>query len=213
MIPPRFCIKINKVLKIAILMASIQCLIAPQVHAADEQTRFQDFATQIMRLNALSDNETQTLFLLAEKHLGQTRDALLVNLDSNDTAVRSYAAFFLMDYRFPQAADKLALNITLPNTTHSKLQGREWLQDKYPAMEALVKIGSPCLPAVIRNLAESDDVKTRELSLKVVYRVDGDKDIARLRLQKAVQAEKDPQKQARLQQAVKALEGIAVEKQ
>ena len=76
---------------------------------------------------------------------------------------------------------------------------------QYPAVEALVKIGNPSIPAVIKNLAESDDAQVRNLSLQVLYRIDGDKDISQLRLQKALAVEKDSQRQARLQTALKAL--------
>ena len=76
----------------------------------------------------------------------------------------------------------------------------------HPAVEALIKIGNPSIPAVIRNLAESDDAKVRELSLKVLKSIDGDKDISQLRLQKAFKAETASQKQARLQAALKDLE-------
>ena len=75
-------------------------------------------------------------------------------------------------------------------------------------MHALIKIGNPSIPAVIRNLAESDDAKVRELSLTALYHIDGDKDITQLRLQKALKAEKDLQKQARLQAALKSLSEI-----
>jgi len=81
-----------------------------------------------------------------------------------------------------------------------------------PSVEALVKIGNPSIPAVIRNLAESDDAKVRELSLKVLYRIDGDKDIVQLRLQKAIAAQKDSNKKARLQVALKALADSSFEK-
>ena len=125
------------------------------------------------------------------------------------------AAYYLGEMRYAEASDVLSSNITLiwdytaAPMNHLWPYVPEWGS---AALEALVKIGSPCLPAVIRNLAESDDVKTRELSLKVVYRIDGDKDIAGLRLQKALKAEKDMQKQARLQQAMKDLEGISLGK-
>ncbi len=45
----------------------------------------------------------------------------------------------------------------------------------------------------------------RRVSLQVLTRIDGDKDISRLRLQKALNAQKDSQKQARLQMALKTL--------
>ena len=77
---------------------------------------------------------------------------------------------------------------------------------KYPVMDALIKIGNPSILAVIQNLAKSDDISVRELSLKTLYNIDGDKDIVRLRLQKALKSEPEPQEQARLQMALKRLE-------
>jgi hypothetical protein len=66
-------------------------------------------------------------------------------------------------------------------------------------------IGSPAIPAVIRNLADSDDSRTRRISMRVLISIDGDKDIVQLRLQKALAAEKDLQKQTRLQAALHSL--------
>ena len=68
-----------------------------------------------------------------------------------------------------------------------------------------MKIGSPAIPPLIQNLEESDDPTVRKLSLFVLCFIDGDKDIVQLRLQKALKAEKDPKKQARIQAAIKSL--------
>jgi hypothetical protein len=72
-------------------------------------------------------------------------------------------------------------------------------------IDALIAIGNPSIPAMIRNLADSDDARVRELSLQVLTRIDGDKDISKLRLQRALKTGKDSQKQARLQAALKSL--------
>jgi hypothetical protein len=80
---------------------------------------------------------------------------------------------------------------------------------EHPAMEALIMIGNPSIPAMIRHLEESDDIQVRDLSLKVLYRIEGDKDIVQLRLQKALAVQKDSHKQARLQLALKAIGGAS----
>ena len=115
------------------------------------------------------------------------------------------AAAYLGMMRASEAADSLAANIALqpPFDPHFAVSGPPFGYN--PVIDALVAIGNPSIPAVIRNLAESDDAKVRELSLQVLTRIDGDKDIAQLRLQKALKAEKDSQKQARLQVALKSL--------
>jgi hypothetical protein len=107
--------------------------------------------------------------------------------------------------RASEAVNVLALGIALEINSVSNdhltlLQGPI-------VMKALIKIGNPSIPAVMKNLAESDDAKVRALSLQVIERIDKDKDISALRLQKAIKAETDAQKQSRLQVALKALIG------
>jgi len=140
--------------------------------------------------------------------------AELLNIFTDETEEslnRSAAAYYLAEMRAPEAANALATNITLHFELYLPahgLNGVEGLQMKwggYVAMQALVKIGNPSISSVIRHLADSDDAKVRELSLQVITRIDGAKDIVQVRLQKALKAEKDLQKQARLQAALKSL--------
>ncbi|HEY1661496.1 MAG TPA: HEAT repeat domain-containing protein [Verrucomicrobiae bacterium] len=122
---------------------------------------------------------------------------------------RCASAFYLGEMRRSDSANALAETILLSvDMSKINLMGLPDVlpaMGKYPAMEALVKIGNPSIPAVIRNLAQSDDPNVRELSLQVLTRIDGDKDISQLRLQKALKAETDSQKQMRLQSALKSL--------
>jgi hypothetical protein len=125
------------------------------------------------------------------------RDAKLSNLQ------RCEAAYYLGDFHVSEAVDPLASDIALQpillTTEHlTMLHGTI-------AADALVKIGTPSITAVIRNLEESDNEDIRYLSLKVLYRIDGDKDIVQLRLLKAIAAQKDSNKKARLQAALKSL--------
>ena len=113
------------------------------------------------------------------------------------------AAYHLGELRAPEAADALAANIKL-NLGQTIVTHLSPLMHT-PVVDALVKIGNPVIPSVTRNLEESDDVQVRDLSLKVLYRIDGDKDIVQLRLQKILNAQKDSQKQARLQSGLKTL--------
>jgi hypothetical protein len=118
------------------------------------------------------------------------------------------AAYYLAGLRCEKAVTALAANIKLqydeqfaspPHSFPKMLPG------EHISADALVGIGNPSIPAMIRKLSESDDAKVRELSLQVLTRIDGDKDISQLRLQKALKAETDSEKQARLQAALKAL--------
>jgi hypothetical protein len=114
------------------------------------------------------------------------------------------AAYYLGAIRASEAADSLAAQITVA----PGVAGSEPFTGWEPVTTALVAIGTPSIPSVIRNLAESDDTKVRELSLQVLTRIDSDKDISQLRLQRALKAEKDSQKQVRLQAALKSLANV-----
>jgi HEAT repeat protein len=118
------------------------------------------------------------------------------------------AAYYLGEVKAAEAVDALAAKITLQLNIWSLNIHALPIIPKNSAMEALIKIGDPSIPAVIRNLADSDDAQVRKLSLQVLVRIDGDKDITQLRLQKALKAQTDSQKQARLQSALKALAAI-----
>jgi hypothetical protein len=116
------------------------------------------------------------------------------------------AVYYLGELRVSRAADILAQSITLKfDWGHYEVDGLPPFLG-YPVVDALVKIGYPSIPATLRNLEESDDAQTRKLSLEVICKIEGDKDIARIRLQKALQAQTNLQKQARLQAALKALD-------
>jgi HEAT repeat protein len=133
---------------------------------------------------------------------------------SNKT--RRFSAFCLGEMRATKAVDALAAQITLelpgfgpPQGSLSEIEA-EW--NMLPSVEALVAIGSPSIPAMIRNLAESDDATVRKLSAHVLCRIDMDKDVAKLRLQKASENETDPRKKARLQSAVSDIPKISMDR-
>jgi HEAT repeat protein len=121
---------------------------------------------------------------------------------SPSSTPKCYSAYFLGIMRAEGAADSLAAQIGIQAQAHGMsdpLCGYE------PAANALIAIGNPAIPAVIRNLAESGDAQVREISLRVLKRIDDDLDITQLRLEKALKKETDGAKQARLQAALKAL--------
>ena len=130
----------------------------------------------------------------------QLQERLLAMLNTGDSDTKRYAAYLLGKYRFSQAVDSLAEHIALEDMAQ---RSRLWYWGQYPAQEALRSIGNPSIPAMLRNLEEKDDTKVRALSLDVIYFVDKDRDIVQLRLQKALNAESEPQKKERLQAAIK----------
>ena len=116
---------------------------------------------------------------------------------------RSASAYYLGDQHVLEAVDPLATDITLQPIILSQ----EEISPLHGlvAVDALVKIGTPSIPAMIRNLEQSDDYVVRILSLRVIYRIEGDKDIVQMRLEKALVTQSDSKKKARLQSAIHAL--------
>ena len=170
---------------------------------------FNNIITSI-RANNLNTFDQTLGKLHAESHRFNNELLNIFNDSKMSNLSRCAAAYYLGDFHVSEAVDPLASDIALQpillTTEHcTMLHGTI-------AADALVKIGTPSITAVIRNLEESDNADVRSLSLKVLYRIDGDKDIVQLRLQKAMAAQKDSNKKARLQAALKALADSSFEK-
>jgi hypothetical protein len=145
-----------------------------------------------------------------EQRQNAIQEFLKILKDSNATTInRATAAFYLGELHADEASDVLAQSITLQidwnDVTFFRGLG---MIAPLNARDALVKIGSASVPPVIRNLADSDDTKIRQMSLQVLLGIEGDKDVVQLRLQKALKAEPDLQKQERLKTALKDLDAV-----
>jgi HEAT repeat protein len=149
-------------------------------------------------------------FDVERKRVGVELLKVLTDSDSSNfhsNLNQCVAAYYLGEIRCVDSARILADHITLQlDVSRIQIIGLINLEKlKSPALDALIKIGTPAIPALVQHLQESDDVKVREFLLKALYQIEGDRDIVQLRLEKALKAEKDSQKQARLQLALKAL--------
>ncbi len=122
---------------------------------------------------------------------------------SNDQKVS--AAYYLGEMHASMAVDDLVSNITLQLTPQMSYGG-----PIASIPNALIQIGTPAIAALIKNLQESDDSNVRELSLMILYQIEGDKDVVQFRLQKALDAQEDATRKARLQAAIKTLPNIQV---
>lgn len=132
----------------------------------------------------------------------------LLNDSNTHSIAKCYAATYLGMMHASEAATSLASNITIVVAQDSHHMECPPVGSFEPMSDALITIGTPSIFAVIQNLEESDDLKVRKPSLNVLIQIEGDKDIVRLRLQKALDAQSNTVKKARLQLAIKTLEGL-----
>lgn len=183
----------------AIFMVALALFTTENIRAQSESVIASIYTNDLDIFEKVAGNFSSERKLLDVKLQNLFMDAKSSNLH------QCCAAYYLGEMHFQQAVDMLATNITLCLDTSRISVDHLPIIAGFPAKDALIKIGIPAIPAVIRNLAESDDAKVRELSLEVIERIDNDEDISALRLQKAIKAETDSQKQARLQVALKAL--------
>ena len=201
---------IPKKMSVIAIIGILTLVFMVPINSEAEQVNNQAFFIRLKMLGQLSDKEREALLHDSSQYLQKIQETLLSHLGSTNKDVRCYAAYLLGEYRFPQAATSLSQVIDLKSDVRQNT--REWFWDLYPAVEALIKIGNPSISAVIRNLEESDDPKVRELSLKVISYVEKDKDIAQLRLKKALEAQPDSKKKTRLEVAIRAIAASKSEK-
>jgi hypothetical protein len=154
------------------------------------------------RLASLSSIERMQVLERASTDRSDLQAALITQLrdHSNPKEVTISVAFLLGLHRMEQAVQDLSTHITLTNYPLAE-DDRRPLIGEYPVVDALIRIGSPAIPEMIKNIETSDDRKVCELSAKVIRYVDG-REIASFRLQKAMERQSDPGKKARLKAAM-----------
>jgi hypothetical protein len=199
---------------ISILFISLLMILDIKIHSQDTfdyNLKLSDIAASARAMDLGVFDKVANDFHMERQRLGSE---LLQNLKDPDSSnLRKCAsAYYLGELGITEAVDTLSTQIKLDlDMSHIQVDGLPRLPG-HPAMEALIEIGAVSIPAVIRNLAESDDAQCRELSLTVLCRIEGDKDVVQLRLEKALKLETNSQKQLRLQSALKSLGGIEVRK-
>ncbi len=135
----------------------------------------------------------------------QTRKGILITtLGSEDEEACFSSAYLLGLYRYAEAADSLAAVITMENKVIRQQREGRWR--RYPAVEALIRIGKPSVPAMLRNLASSSDQHVRALSARVIFGVEGEQ-IGRLIVENAIAKEDDPVKKKNLETSLPLIKG------
>jgi hypothetical protein len=205
----------------ALLFASF-LLLAPALHTSQvvaqesgrEGQTTEDRIITLIKTAGLGDHARFSVLCHEDevRRRGSIRELIGVLDDPKaGDAARAFAAYYLGRLHAAEAAESLASHITL--SLESKDPGHhQWAEMDYwaiPAMSALCSIGNPAIPALVKNLAMSDDAAVRERSLKALSLIEGDKEIVQLRLEKALKGETDARKRERLQAALTILAGPA----
>jgi hypothetical protein len=133
---------------------------------------------------------------------------LLINhVDTNPSRNVQAAAMYIMGrHRLVETVPALIKHIDF-ETGERPVPSAEPLWERYPAMEALIVIGRPAVLAAVDLLATEDGDLRRTLAVKVV-RYAEDSGTAAFILDRARNSEMDPNRKARLGDAVTRLRAL-----
>lgn len=163
-----------------------------------QMIKHDDIKTRLQHMDKVSEAERDILFKDVSNELRDIQGVLLQELGSKNDDVKFHAAYILGEYRFEQAVDSLSQVITMEDKRPVSIQKSEQYRPRFPAAHALIRIGNPSVPAMIRNLECSADEKVQKLSLLVIIYIDGE-EVAQAVLKSAIGKQDNPEKKAKLQ--------------
>lgn len=159
----------------------------------------------VQPLNQLEASGLDKQLSSFESERERIKSLLLTSLGSGDPQVQYAAAYLLGFHRYSEAINDLAAVITLHNE-ETELNKRLPRWGEFPVVEALIRIGKPSVRAMLANLETSDDANVRGLSARVIFYVEGP-DLSKIVVENAVNAQTDPDKKKRLQDALPLVKG------
>jgi hypothetical protein len=161
---------------------------------------------RIPKFASMGNDERMRLLEQLSKDRVDFEGQLLVQLDKANPKEVTFAIAFLLGFNRMEDSVRflsplIALEADMTENNHIP-----W--GRYPVAEALIRIGGPSIPAMMKNIETSDDKKVCELSAEVIRYVDGP-EIAKFRLEKAMEKQADPGKKAKLKAAVEHIQTLS----
>jgi len=158
-------------------------------------------------LASLSDDDQMKLLSQVDSQRADLARALIEHLETSDSeAVQAGAIYLIGRHRLAEGVGALIQRIDF-EPKGPPIREPEPLWERYPAMEALIHIGRPSVPAAAELLAADDADLRRDLAAKVV-RYAEDAKVARFVLEQAHAGERDPARKARLQDGLARLDKL-----
>jgi len=173
--------------------------------AAEEKPSEDSAAKRLLTQGGGVREEAQSELLAARAKLISDLSAIIRDHENQlwRTASVSVAMSILGEMRAPEAAEVLASYIAFPQVLPS--DGRRLVMivstgstTHWRAAEALIKIGAPCVPAVVDKLAHTDNSDEGEACLAVLHAL-LERDSVSQVLEKAIARERDAKSRSRLE--------------
>lgn len=167
----------------------------------------QEILALMRKLDTLDEPSRMKLVSQVDEQRNELLGVLLKHLGTSESKNVQTAAIYLIGrHRLSDGVAQLIHCIDFDTGGQPQFSALP-LWERYPAMEALIAIGWPSIPAAIELLAmDTDDVR-RDLAVKVIrYITDGE--IAKFILERAWTNESEPSRKTNLQDALVRLEKL-----
>lgn len=185
------------------ISTAILCLLISVMPGNSQTMKNDDIKSRLSKMDKLNESERDVLLNDAIIESRDIQGVLLQKLDVQNDTVKFHAAYMLGEYRFEQAVDSLSHVITLEDKLPVQQQAEKY-RPRFPAVHALIRIGNPSIPVMIRNIETSGDEKVQKLSLLVVIYIQG-AEVTQAVLKSAIGKQDNPEKKAKLQSALETV--------
>jgi hypothetical protein len=171
-------------------LAGVPVQIAQTNERAEKSMEDSEIARLLQEVDQSDETTGMSLLSRADEQRHQLLGALVKELDTSSSKKVHIAAVYLIGaHRLDRGVWELIKWIDLDAGERRK-QTKEALWDRYPSMEALIRIGKPSVRPAMDLLSREDDALRRYLAVKVIRYVEG-ADIAELILSRAESSESD----------------------
>jgi len=161
------------------------------------------FTNTLLTLSHVKDGEVDKWIssVAGEMH---ARERLLLGRLRYETSERNIMAiaFLLGRYRTPEAAEPLSKYVSLKNPADNTPDGS--LIGRHPVVSALIRIGEPSVPFMLKNLEASTDRLVILFSVRVLRYVRG-YESAEVLIKECISGIKDTGQKTRLKVALKEM--------
>ena len=170
----------------------------------------QQLTDMMKQLDTLDERSRMELLSQVDEQRGEMLAVLVKHLDTSPSRKVQAAAIYLIGrYRLSDGVNELVRRLDFDSGVRPT-RGPEPLYEQYPAVEALITIGQPSIPAVMHVLATDRNDLRRRLAVKVLRYVEGP-DVADFILRNAQAKEMDPARNANLGEALQRLRRLIAE--
>ncbi|MGO9272174.1 MAG: HEAT repeat domain-containing protein [Terriglobia bacterium] len=167
----------------------------------------QQTADMMSKLDKMDERSRMNLLSQVNRERSEMLGVLLKYLGPDSSSSVQAAAIYLIGRnRLSDGVPELVRRIDFDTGVQPK-KAAEPLWERYPAMEALITIGSPSIRPSVELLATDPSEVRRNLAVEVIRYVEGP-EVSNFILERALAAESEPKRRDNLSDAIRRLQTL-----